>query len=195
MTELETAAIDNLMDPAPPISSTNLTRTTSEADDLRVQLVEAQRAQQTAEIALAHEREANIAERVRTMIDNAIRERIDAYQERDRMRLDRDEAQDALGEAQHTVRCLEQQVAKLMGEHRGPGPISSRLSVDNSGLRFSPLSSSYTRHNQCCPIRAPRSVATSTFSRLNTALSPASMAKSAAHTSKYIFLSYLTTAT
>src|SRR5690349_16033966 len=85
---------------------------------LHDQLAEAQRAQQTAEIALAHEREANIAEGVRAMIDSAIRERTDAHHERDRMRRDRNEAQAALDATRHAVWRLEQQVASLMGENQ-----------------------------------------------------------------------------
>lgn len=195
MTELATTSIDHLTELTPPIASARFMPTPSEADALRVQLAEAQKAQQTAEIALAHEREANIAEGVRAMIDNAIRERTDAYNERDRMRLDLNQSQAALGKAQHAVQRLEQQVATLMCGGSRLRPHRSQHSVDNSCHRYSPLDTDYARRNHH-PTRAPHLLVTPTFPLLNTALGRASVVNSAASsTSKHIFGLYLTTET
>lgn len=151
-------------------------RPTSKVEALRVQLMDAQRAQQTAEIALAKAREANIAEGIRAMIDSAFRERMDAQHERDCMR-------NALDKAQRTVQYLEQQVARLLGENQSPG-LSSQLSR-NSCLRYSPFAADYARHSRHRPARPPCSPAMSTISPLNSALSPSPTVKAESDDGKH----------
>lgn len=154
----------------------------SNVDDLRVQLAEAQKAQQTAEIALAHEREVNFAEGLRAVIDNAIHERADACCERDRMRQARDQAQAALEKAQRTFQRLDQHVARLMGQDRCAKLDNSQLSFSNSRLRYSPLAPNLTCHNRQRPTRAPSLPLAPTISLLNSAPSCPSVVDSGKYT-------------
>lgn len=114
---------------------------------LQIELREAQNAQQTAEIALAHEREANVIEGVRVAINDAIRSQLEACSERDRVKQDCKQAQDLLEKAQRAIRNLEYELARLFLENQLLERKNEELAAIKPPIRYSPLADDIAR---CC---------------------------------------------
>lgn len=117
-------------------------------ETLRSELCEARNAQQTAEIALAHEREANVTEAVRAAIDDAIRSQREACSERDRVQRDCKQAQVSLEKAQRVIRNLEYELARLFLENRLLERENEELTALKPSVRYSPLVDNPARHRR-----------------------------------------------